>query len=74
MADGVTEMAMRIADDTGLNVFALSGGVFVNEFITHYISDKLTNNGHKVLRNLKVPLGDGGSALGQAIIALNHVI
>ncbi len=73
-AEGITEMALRVAEDTGIDTFALSGGVFVNEFITHFVSSRILKEGHKVLRNLKVPPGDGGSALGQAIIALNHVI
>jgi len=74
MVKGVIEMALRVAEDTGIDTFALSGGVFVNEFITHFVSNKILKEGYKVIRNLKVPPGDGGSALGQAIIALNHVI
>jgi hydrogenase maturation protein HypF len=74
LSDGLIEIALNVAEDTGINKFALSGGVFVNEFITSYISKILEKDGYTVLRNEKVPSGDGGSALGQAASALHHVI
>jgi hydrogenase maturation protein HypF len=74
LANGLTEIALMISEDTGINKFALSGGVFVNEFITSHITKRLENAGHTVLRNVNVPPGDGGSALGQVISSLHHVI
>jgi hydrogenase maturation protein HypF len=74
LANGLTEIALMISEDTGINKFALSGGVFVNEFITSHITKRLENAGHTVLRNVHVPPGDGGSALGQVISSLHHVI
>jgi hydrogenase maturation protein HypF len=74
LADGIVEIGSMIAEETGIKKFALSGGVFVNEFITSYISNKLSEDGFIVFRNQKVPPGDGGSALGQAVTALHHVI
>ena len=74
LSDGLVEIAVSIANDTGINKFALSGGVFVNQFITSYISNKIKDQGYLLLRNVKVPPGDGGSALGQAVTALHHVI
>ena len=70
----MTDMAILISDDTGITKFALSGGVFVNEFITKCISNILEDQRYTVFRNEKVPPGDGGSALGQAVTALHHVI
>jgi len=74
LAKGIIDMAISISNDTGITKCALSGGVFVNEFITSYISNELKKQGYTVLRNEKVPPGDGGSALGQAVTALHHVI
>ncbi len=74
LSDGIIEIALSIANETGINKFALSGGVFVNQFITSYISNKIIDQGCLLLRNVKVPPGDGGSALGQAVTALHHVI
>jgi hydrogenase maturation protein HypF len=74
LTEGISEIALKVSEETGINKFALSGGVFVNKFITSYISKKLMNSGGKVFRNLKVPPGDGGTSLGQGVIALHHVI
>ncbi len=74
LAEGISEIGLKIAEETGIAKFALSGGVFVNDFITSYITKRLSKEGYTVLRNHKVPPGDGGSALGQAVIALHHVI
>ena len=74
LSDGVMDMVSNIVNDTDINIIALSGGVFVNKFITSYMINELENRGYIVLRNEKVPPGDGGAALGQAVTALNSVI
>jgi len=74
LSEGMVKIADNVSNDTGINKIAISGGVFVNEFITSYITKELEKLGHTVLRNKYVPPGDGGSALGQAVTALHHVI
>ena len=74
LAEGISQMALKVSQDTGIDNIILSGGVFVNKFITLYIKKSLERNDCKVLRNIKVPSGDGGTALGQIAIALHHVI
>jgi hydrogenase maturation protein HypF len=74
LLDGVVNIVSRVAEDTGIEKIALSGGLFVNEYITSNISDQLEKQGYIVLRNLKIPPGDGGTALGQSVTALSHVI
>jgi len=74
LSEGMVKIADNVSNNTGINKIAISGGVFVNEFITSYITKELEKLGHTVLRNKYVPPGDGGSALGQAVMALHHVI
>jgi len=73
LVDGLVELAITLANETGINTFALSGGVFVNDYITSKVSNSLQSRGYKIYRNQLVPPGDGGTALGQAFIALNSV-
>jgi len=74
LSDGVSDMAIMISEDTGISVMGLSGGVFVNDYITKTVADNLRNAGLTVLFNTKVPPGDGGTALGQVCIALDSVM
>jgi hydrogenase maturation protein HypF len=74
LAYGLTDIVKYLRDSTGINKVALSGGVFVNDYITSTIMNRLKTDGFEVYRNTKVPLGDGGTALGQVVNALHHVI
>ena len=64
----ITDMATRIRNQTGINVAALSGGVFQNECLLKGTFDRLVSNGFKVYTNEKVPCNDAGISLGQAYI------
>lgn len=74
LSDGVSEMAIKASEDTGISVIGLSGGVLVNEYITKTLAKTLREAGLNVLFNTKVPPGDGGAALGQVCSALDSVI
>jgi hydrogenase maturation protein HypF len=54
---------------TGLKTVALSGGVMCNQIIDRLLTDRLTQDGFRVLRPVSVPPNDGGLALGQATVA-----
>jgi hydrogenase maturation protein HypF len=54
---------------TGLTTVALSGGVFQNAFLAGDLGARLERDGFRVLRHRRVPPGDGGIALGQAVVA-----
>jgi len=73
LAEGVSEMAIRVAQDQGIGKVGLSGGVFVNGYITRSIVRNLEGAGLRVLLHRFVPPGDGGSAVGQSVLALSHV-
>lgn len=54
----------------GIQNVALGGGVFANRLLLQHAIPRLSEAGLKVYRNLQVPPGDGGLALGQAYIGL----
>jgi hydrogenase maturation protein HypF len=68
LADAVARLLLRLRDETGVNVAALSGGVFQNLRLLGLLVDKLDSAGFVVLTHEKAPPNDGGLALGQAII------
>jgi hydrogenase maturation protein HypF len=54
---------------TGVDVVALSGGVFQNALLTRLARAELTRRELVVLTHRLVPPNDGGLALGQAVVA-----
>jgi hydrogenase maturation protein HypF len=54
---------------TKASVIALSGGVFMNRILNDRLVPELEAMGLTVLRHRQVPPGDGGIALGQAVVA-----
>ena len=63
------ETGRKLADQTGINVAALSGGVFQNARLLSGLSRALQKQGFTVLTHASVPSNDGGLSLGQAGIA-----
>jgi hydrogenase maturation protein HypF len=60
---------VRAREQTGLNVVALSGGVFQNRLLLEQLLARLDALGFQVLINRLVPPNDGGLSLGQLAIA-----
>jgi hydrogenase maturation protein HypF len=71
---GMAEITRMISEDQGIKKVALSGGVFVNDYITTTLSSILKENGLTVYRQLYVPPGDGGTALGQGCIGISKIM
>jgi len=69
MALMISEMCSLIAQETGLRVVALSGGVFQNRLLLRLAVAALESKGFEVLSHRLVPTNDGAIALGQAVIA-----
>ena len=65
----LAEAARRARDATNLNIVALSGGCFANRYLTARLVAALHRDGFEVLRHRTIPPGDGGVALGQAVVA-----
>jgi hydrogenase maturation protein HypF len=69
----LTDMAERIARETGTRRLALSGGCFQNRILLEGCLSSLEKAGFTVLRHHQVPTNDGGIALGQAVIAGSRI-
>ncbi len=74
LAQAIVAAVRRIADVTGLDVVALSGGVFGNLLLLEGVVGGLRRHGFRVLLHRRVPCNDGGISLGQATVAaaLHH--
>ncbi|MEU6796031.1 carbamoyltransferase HypF [Nonomuraea wenchangensis] len=69
VADAVARACAALRDATGLTAVALSGGVFQNVLLTERTVRRLRAAGFRVLTHRRVPPGDGGLSLGQAVVA-----
>ncbi len=69
VADMIAETVRRVAGRTGLERITLSGGCFANRLLTSRLWRLLTQSGLQVYVHHLVPTGDGGIALGQAVVA-----
>lgn len=67
LADCLSRIALHVADENKIDTIVLSGGVLNNTLLKHLVKKNL--NGKKVLTPMILPTGDGGIALGQALIA-----
>ena len=56
-------------EQTGLNVVALSGGVFQNQLLLKQLMARLEEMAFQVYINRRVPPNDGGLSLGQIAVA-----
>ena len=68
VVDLVATVLERLRDETGLDVVTLSGGVFLNAYLTSACASALTARGFEVLRHHTVPASDAGLALGQVAV------
>lgn len=73
VALAVVEMVQLIGQDTGLKTVALSGGVWQNIILLKKVVGMLQQDGFNVYTNQRVPLNDGGLALGQAVVAGSRI-
>jgi len=69
LARMLADFCGTIKKKTGINRVVLSGGVFLNEILSSGLTDALKDNCFKVVAHNLTPAGDGGLALGQAVVA-----
>lgn len=72
VARGVAEVALTHAQQEGLEVVALTGGCAYNQHITTIIREVVEGAGLRLIRNRRLPAGDGGISYGQAVVAGAH--
>jgi hydrogenase maturation protein HypF len=65
----IAEGAIRAAGVAGLDRVVLGGGVFHNDLLTSDLIRRLTGAGLRVFLPREVPVGDGGIAIGQVLVA-----
>jgi hydrogenase maturation protein HypF len=69
LAAGLAAAAVRIAGSAGLDRVALSGGCFANRLLLDSLVRRLETAGLNAVAHHRVPTGDGGVSLGQAVVA-----
>ena len=63
------QVCLAQREKSGLNLVALSGGVWQNGLLFACLKQRLTQAGFEVLSHRQVPPNDGGIALGQVAVA-----
>ncbi|MGQ9921006.1 MAG: carbamoyltransferase HypF, partial [Desulfobacca sp.] len=69
LAQAAAQLCLTAREQTGLNLVALSGGVWQNSLLLSRCLARLTEAGFEVLTHRRVPPNDGCIALGQAAVA-----
>ncbi|MDA3788633.1 MAG: carbamoyltransferase HypF, partial [Desulfobacula sp.] len=69
LARAFSTAAIKVSKETNIKKIVLSGGVFNNDIILNQMIKLLEGNSLKVYTHTKVPTGDGGICLGQAMVA-----
>ncbi len=69
VAQIITRMCRAIAEESGIEEVALSGGVFQNRLLLKLATSALKREDFRVLTHHLVPCNDGGVSLGQAVVA-----
>jgi len=70
IANALAEVATMVAKKKKISTIGVSGGVAYNEAIVNTIRKKIEEEGLKFTTHTKVPCGDGGISLGQALMAV----
>ncbi|KZE43344.1 hypothetical protein AV540_25305 [Brevibacillus parabrevis] len=70
IAEMIAASVMNVSHQTAIQDVVLSGGVWGNRLLQHLTVGRLRQLGLNVYTQQKVPSGDGGIALGQAVVAL----
>ena len=74
VVDLVVDTVRRLHEQTGVPTVTLSGGVFLNAFLTEACAERLTSAGFEVLTHHQVPASDAGIALGQLAVLAHRAI
>lgn len=73
LAGMIVSACEKAREETGINIVALSGGVYQNKLLLDYSVTMLEERGFHVLRHHLLPPNDGGISLGQAVAAMRSL-
>ena len=68
VSEGLAKLAVDVANDIGIDVIGVTGGVFYNEAITLATKKYIEKEGFKFIQHRNSCAGDGSVSLGQAAI------
>ncbi len=68
----VLQAVEQVRSQSGLERVVLSGGCWYNRYLLTAVNKILGEKGYQVYRQIKIPTGDGGISLGQAMIVLSQ--
>jgi len=74
LIDMLVEAVIAVSREEGIREVALGGGVFQNDILLAGVVDGLAATGLQPMWPQQVPPGDGGLALGQAVIAARAMV
>jgi hydrogenase maturation protein HypF len=74
LAAGLAVTCQVLRERTGIELAALTGGVFQNQILLESLSRLLRERGFEVLSHRRVPPNDGGLAFGQAAVAAEMLL
>lgn len=69
IADMINKVSIRLRDMVATDKAVLSGGVFLNRYLSERVKPQLVSSGFKLIQNDIIPVGDSGISVGQALIA-----
>jgi len=73
VAQIILDAVQSIREISGVNIVALSGGVWQNSLLLKKTIPLLEKSSFEVLTHQRVPANDGGIALGQALVAADQL-
>ncbi|MEM2601100.1 MAG: carbamoyltransferase HypF, partial [Candidatus Hadarchaeales archaeon] len=73
LALALAEVACETAEEKGIEVVGVSGGVFCNRYFTVEVRREVERRGLSFLRHKLLPPGDGGISVGQAVSAAQRL-
>ncbi|MDD7209538.1 MAG: carbamoyltransferase HypF [Lachnospiraceae bacterium] len=73
LASEIVKACKQARKETGIDMVALSGGVYQNKLLLDYSVKMLEENDFHVLIHHMIPANDGGICLGQAVAAMKKL-
>ena len=68
--EGIVQIAQLVDMMYGISTVTLSGGVFMNRYLTEHAASRLASGGFAVAVNRDLPPNDASVSFGQAVVAL----